>query len=124
MKDLEALFNEIVKDLNMDDRSDPRQLTLWEINRAVSGMNEASTYLGRVMAEVFNENMVAIPAEIKPLLAEIIRITDEMSKVLSVCSCPDCEALEDCPQCVDDPHGICDDCALYFASEAEEEDDE
>lgn len=115
--DLETQFNQIVSQLNMEDTAPEGHISLRDINRTIAGMNEACTYLGRFIDEVLRNKVESFPAEVAGALAQIDELTDKVSKVLSQCSCDDCS--DACPNCVEDPHGLCDECAAYF----EEEDD-
>lgn len=105
----EEEFDEIIQSIDLQDLKDPRfdALTQEEVNRAVVGMNEAATYLGRYLLQCMFNDAAKLPEELGVYVRELIQLTDTISTVLSTCTCPDCMG-EECEDCTDEY--LCDEC--------------
>lgn len=90
---LDAKFEQIVHELAMDD-----ELEVWEVNRAIVGMNESATYLGRYILRHFMDDKEAeiLDKEARTLIRNIIHMTDTLSSMLADCDCPDCSTCDEC----------------------------
>lgn len=120
--DFDKLFDSIAENFDGDDLSDPRfpQLSAWEINRAIVGMNEVSTYLGRYILQCADKNGGVLAGTTSSMVRELIRLTGILAEELSVCYCPECVA-DDCPDCTNDE--ICEDCLRDIEEEYGDNDD-
>jgi hypothetical protein len=91
-RDWNGLFDSIIKDINIDsvmqdDQDD--EVDQWLLNRAIVGMNEAATYLGRhVMQCIEDDN--STPSGLAAYLTKVIELTEALSELLSDCDCEDC----------------------------------
>jgi len=105
----EEEFNSIVQSMDLDDIKDPRfdKLTTEEVSRAILGMNETSTYLGRYLMQCIFDPSEELPEELAIYVRELVELTDTISTVLSACACPEC-LPEDCIDCTDEY--MCEDC--------------
>lgn len=108
-EDWEKEFNTIVEGLDMQDLKDPRfdKLTTEEVSRAILGMNESATYLGRYLMQCMFDPETKLPDELGVYVRELIQLTDTISTVLSTCTCPECMG-EECDDCTDEY--MCEDC--------------
>lgn len=102
------MFDNIVQDINVEVDASYENLTSWEIHRAVAGMNETSTYLGRFLLEQVNQPELRLHRKVTPYVRKLIDITNRLSELLAMCECPECaEELDEC-WCTDDM--LCDNC--------------
>ena len=118
-KDWEHQFQRIVENLDMEDMvTDPREgISLWEINRAILGMTEASMYLSRFVGQFIQHDDMSFPDVLGPKLREIVKLADQIADELADCSCPEC--APECEHC--DDGGVCPDCARELLEEDEDE---
>lgn len=105
-------FQQIISSIDPKDLKDPRydKLTNEEVSRAIVGMNETATYLGRYLLQcMLFDNAAELTEEMNVHVRELISLTDTLSAILSECRCPECTGeYDDCPTCNDEY--ICDDC--------------
>jgi len=92
----EEEFKTIVSGLDMDDiEAVPEQLTLWELHRAVLGMNEVSMYLGACSLDLEKDEELDLPEDVVLFVREIITLTGALSDILSECECDACQQMLD-----------------------------
>jgi hypothetical protein len=94
-KDWESLFHNIVEGIDIDAQTEAEEeleeVDVWQLNRAIVGMNEAATYLGRhLMQCMTEEDNEALSKGLPKLLNDLIAITELLSEMLSDCDCEDC----------------------------------
>jgi len=92
----EEEFDSIVSGLDMDEvESLPEDLTLWELHRAILGMNEVSMWLGSASLDIERDEDLDLPEPVVVFIREIIALTSTLSDILSECECEDCQTLFD-----------------------------
>jgi hypothetical protein len=92
-RDWEAAFRSIT------DKEDPVRddILLWELNRALAGINEASAYLSRFICQFIQNPHIENQGELEETLAEMIATSDEWASSFNMCDCPECNVeIEDC----------------------------
>lgn len=103
-------FLSIIKNLDAVDIKEARSsdaISQDEVTRAILGMNECSTYLGRYLMQCIFDPDEEIPPTLNVLIRELIDLTDNISNVLSECNCDECR-MEECPDCTEEY--MCEEC--------------
>lgn len=112
---LEINVSEIIEEETIASEPDDSAISDWEIHRALVGMTEASTYLGRFFLQrVVDEEHEFDPAAI-PFVREIIKLTETISTILADCDCPECV----CQECTDEE--MCQDCIDDLEDETDDD---
>ncbi len=108
--DWEEEFKDIVQGIDLQDLKDPRfdDLTPEEVSRAIVGMNEAATYLGRYLLQCMFDDQTQLPEELNVFIRELVQLTDTISTVLSTCTCPECVGEDEDCFCTDE--FMCEEC--------------
>lgn len=131
--DWNARFKEIIQDLDLgtaeEKLSRNDELTLWDLHRVITGMNEAGTYIGRYLQQLAYDPVPYLNPEVTPYIRQLIALTDMISEILSACDCPECSEAEidfeeegDCGTC--EGEFLCDRCIEdYLMEELEELED-
>ncbi len=107
-------FEEIAQEIDFEDLADPRSLevlTPWEVQRMVVLFNEAASYLGEHLLDVFVDKSVTLPSEVTHLMRHLVNSADSISREIAIF------ASEECPDCTDT--NVCEDC--YERLEEEED---
>lgn len=103
-------FFSIVQKLDAIDIQEARSsddLSKDEITRAILGMNECATYLGRHLMQCMFDPDAKIPSGLNAFIRELTELTDEISNVLSECNCEECQ-MAVCDNCTDEY--MCEEC--------------
>lgn len=101
-------FEHIVQGLNMPDieQVDDNSIRLWDLMRAVAGMNEASGYLGQFSLMFIEDQSHEFPTKAIPIVKKLIMFSEMLSRSMAECECSECTICEDCLILED----ICDAC--------------
>lgn len=116
MQNWEEEFENIINGIDLRDLKDPRfeSLTPEEVSRAIVGMNESATYLGRYLLQCMFDQETKLPEELNVYIRELTQLTDTISTILSTCTCPECLG-EECDDCTDEY--MCEDCVRRLEEE-------
>ena len=108
-----ATFNEIVDNIEFEEGALDPPIALAEINRAIMGMNEAGTFLGKVIAEAVHnpDALHGVDDDVAETVRHLIDVTDALSAALCGCTCAECQPCE----CTDDD--VCGSCLALYEEE-------